>query len=209
MMELNKVLLPTAYLPNLQYMACIVNADEAWIEGCENYVKQSYRNRSYILTANGVIRLTVPVIHHGKVPIRELEIDYRQNWPVQHWRAIQSAYAKAPFFEHFGEYIKEAILTPISLLFQYNQNLLQLFLQLLRVKKQIDVTTTFQREPSPEFWDGRKLIHPKNELQTHTPAYYQCFGSDFEQNLSIIDLLFCEGPQSLHHLRQIKFNLQA
>ena len=77
------VKLPTAYLPNIAYFACLEQSGKVFIEAHEHYVKQSYRNRTYILTANGVIRLTIPVIHHGKVPIQVLEIDYRQRWQLQ------------------------------------------------------------------------------------------------------------------------------
>lgn len=199
------ILLPTAYIPNIAYFASLMQATEAWIEGSEHYVKQSYRNRSYILTANGVIRLSIPVLHHGKVPIQELEIDHRKHWQRQHWRAIQSAYAKAPFFEHFEQALHAALHFESPTLFEFNQNLLQTCLDLLRIKTKINVTTRFRQELDKEHWvDGRTLFHPKNPLKASMPSYFQCFGEGFEPNMSIIDLLFCEGPQATMFLAQTR-----
>ena len=202
---MKKILLPIAYLPNTAYMASILQADEVWVEACENYVKQSYRNRSYILTANGVVRLSVPVLHHGKVPIRELEIDYKQQWQNQHWRAIQSAYAKSPFFEHFEGPLADAIYRREDTLFDYNLNLLETCLQLVGRDPELRLTPSFRKSfKKGVIQDDRALFHPKNDLHVVTPTYFQCFGEEFAPNLSIVDLLFCQGPQVLVTLQKTR-----
>src|SRR5688572_3856586 len=97
-----KVILSTAYWPNLLYFHHLMNSEEVLIEQWENYSKQSFRNRTEILSANGVLSLSIPVIHtSSKQLTRNLRINYKENWQIRHWRAITSAYNNSPFFEYF------------------------------------------------------------------------------------------------------------
>lgn len=203
---MKEVILTSQYLPNLAYLSEIVKADRVWIEAQENYQKQSYRNRCYILTANGIDRLTVPVLHSGKIPIQQIEIDYRQKWQNRHWRAIQSAYAHAPFFEFFKDDFANLIYSNEPLLFKLNHELLATCLRLLGSKAELRPTEAYQAHYEGDLIeDKRDAFHPKKEIQVDIPSYIQTFGEDFEPNLSILDLLFCEGPQASSTLRQLEW----
>ncbi|MFW5699856.1 MAG: WbqC family protein, partial [Bacteroidota bacterium] len=100
---MNKIILPTAYFGNIEYYSLIKQADNVLIEAHEHYIKQTYRNRCEIATANGPLALTVPVKFSNtkKTTIKDVRIDYDTNWQKIHFKAIESAYRKSPFYEHF------------------------------------------------------------------------------------------------------------
>jgi hypothetical protein len=136
--------------------------------------------------------LSVPVLRARKKQlIRQIEIDYAQKWLTDHWRTIHSAYGKAPFFEYFASFFENIFLRKYKYLFDLNLDLL---------------TTTYKIEADPCQDDFRSRIHPKisfrqNNIYDPLP-YSQNFGNNFVPNVSIIDVLFCEGTQSLNIIRQ-------
>src|SRR5687767_12751081 len=102
-----KALLSTAYWPNLEYFYRLLNSGATVIEQFENYQKQSYRNRMWILSANGVLELSVPIEHRAtKELTKDIHISYREKWQHRHWRAITSAYRNSPYFEFFEDRIR-------------------------------------------------------------------------------------------------------
>ena len=102
------VLLSTAYLPNLQYLSAVLNADSVIIENHENFIKQTYRNRCDIITANGKLSLTIPLIKQSdKELISDKKICYSEKWQQQHWRTITSAYNGSPYFEFYEDKFQE------------------------------------------------------------------------------------------------------
>lgn len=201
------VLLTTAYWPNLHYFYYLLNANQVTIEQHEHYQKQSYRNRTSILTANGVLDLTIPVKKTGdKQFIKDLEISYTENWQIKHWRAITSAYKNSPYFDFFEEDIKDFYTTEYSLLLQYNKKQLETVFKLLRQKKTILFSSEFEKETAEV--DLRELIHPKKQFKQDNRvatllenSYYQTFDTKFgfTPNLSILDLLFNKGLESLDY----------
>jgi hypothetical protein len=210
-MKSKPILLESHYLPNVQYFTQIIDSEVVWIEAHENYLKQSLRNRCYILAANKVDRLTIPVVHQKgvKIPIQEIQIDDSQKWQNKHWRAIQSAYAHAPFFEYYSDYFKKVIFEPESSLFQLNLNLLKTCLELLQIKKEIRLTNSFGVVDSEEkISDLRNTIQPNSETEIAFENYQQVFGEQFIPNLSILDLLFCEGPNASAILRKQYLSLE-
>ncbi len=192
------------YLPSLEYFCAILKNDEIIIEAQEYFEKQSYRNRCRIQTTNKIDTLTVPVLNgNKKVLIKDLKIDYSQGWTRRHWGAIHSAYGKAPFFEFYSEYFKKLLDKKPDFLFDLNLEILTICLKLLRLEKKIIFTEYYQKNIENDF---RGLIHPKRNHvvnNLYQPlAYRQNFGNEFEPNLSIIDLLFCQGNQSLSVLKE-------
>ena len=201
-----KLLLESQYFPSVAYFSLLYYADEVYLDVHEHFVKQTYRNRFQIPGSNRVLNLSVPVHHAGrKIPIRELRIDYQQKWVNNHWRAIRSAYGKAPFFDFYADFFHDEIHGNHTHLFNLNQSLLTICLKLLK----LDVIF----RDTPEYWktapegviDFRSVIHPKKPIDNLTwfqpQRYHQIFGKDFVPNMSILDLLFCTGPDAIDVLR--------
>ena len=195
------VLIELQYLPNTLYFSILANADKIIIERNENFVKQTYRNRTHILTPNGVDSLSIPLIgSQKKIKIDEIEIDHNQKWANRHWRAIKSAYGKAPFFEYYADYIETEIYRNHKTLFDLNLSLLTLCLKFLQIDTPIIFTSTYQKSPDLPIIDLRSTIHPKKPFTSSIShvyiAYQQVFGNSFAEGLSILDLLFSEGPNA-------------
>ncbi|MVM41581.1 hypothetical protein GO730_34370 [Spirosoma sp. HMF3257] len=176
------------------------------IEAYEHYQKQSFRNRCYVLTANKVDALTVPVqqgTHHQ--PIRELRIANDQNWRMHHWRCLQAAYGKAPFFEYYAPYFEPIYQKNWTFLFDLNVELLTICLKLLQLRIPLNLTEWYDKSAAIGLFDARSRLNPGNSPETyvfHQPVVYpQNFGVDFVPNLSIVDLLFCQGPSASDVLR--------
>lgn len=197
---MNRILLDLQYLPPVAYFSIIQQADEIWIETRENFIKQTYRNRCRILTSHGAQDLSIPIQHTSpKVAIRELLIDYKQKWMNNHWRSIQSAYGKSPFFDYYSEELEQVILSRKESLFDLNWQLLTICLKYLGLQhKPLHQTTVYQHDTENGLIDLRSAIHPKLPLPDwfQPSPYHQIFGSNFAANLSVIDLLFCTGPEA-------------
>lgn len=201
-----ELLIELHYLPCLDYIAGLMQFDRVRLEAHEHYQKQSYRNRSYVLTANQVDVLTVPVqqgSHHR--PIRDLRIDRGQPWPMHHWRCLRAAYGKAPFYEYYAPEFEPVYRKEWSFLFDLNYELLTICLKLLGVKTPVVLTEWYDKKPVSGLFDARAGINPRNDSESyvfHQPVpYQQNFGQDFVPNLSVIDLLFCQGPQAGAYLK--------
>jgi hypothetical protein len=212
-----KSLLSTAYWPNLHYFYYVLNSEVIFIEQFENYQKQSFRNRTQILSANGPLDLSIPVKKKSRVAMpghatkertKDVEISYAENWQLNHWRAITSAYKNSPYFEHFEDEIQVFYSKKFENLLDYNRKQLDTVLKILRVKKEIQLTTQFEKEPKDKI-DCRENIHPKLEFKEDNAVrgriqkpYYQTFEEkfDFVPNLSILDLIFNTGLESLTYL---------
>jgi hypothetical protein len=195
------VLLSTAYLPNTEYFTCLLNQDPVIIEAHEHFQKQSYRNRCEILSANGKLNLSIPLQKNAdKELITEKKISYAENWQMQHWRAITSAYKNTPYFEFFEDEFKPFYFEQHEFLFDFNTKVVRTILNILRIKKKIRFTSEFQT--GSQLNDLRDFIHPKNVSKMEFKPYKQVFGEKFGfvPNLSVIDLLFNQGLKSKDYL---------
>lgn len=206
MNKINKALLSTAYLPPIDYFRVVAMADKWEIEQCEKYQKQSYRSRCHILSANGPLSLSIPVDRSGghSVPIKSIKVDNSVNWQKTHWGALVSAYQSSPFFEYYKEDFRPFYEKRADSLFEFNTALTKLILESLGLPSDILFTESFTVECVAD--DFRFSIHPKLkspfEEDNKKGRYHQVFAHkfDFKENLSIVDLLFNEGPESLRYL---------
>ncbi|HTF21048.1 MAG TPA: WbqC family protein [Chryseolinea sp.] len=203
---MSTVLVETQYLPSIALFACLSGAKTVLIERHENYVKQSYRNRCQLVDATGRRDLIIPVIHtSGKTPITAVRIDHRQKWVNNHWRFMQSAYGKAPFFEYYADDVHDILYSKTPLLYDLNLRLLSMCLKVLRFDILVAETTSYQKIVENGVLDLRNAITVKNPASMNgifTPVpYVQVFGSSFVENASIIDLIFCVGPEAARAVR--------
>lgn len=212
------LLLETAFMPPVSYFAAIAEEftlsygrvvslvpARLRLEACENYQKQSYRNRCRIYAAGGVENLTIPVVHEGGIsslPIREIKVDWDRDWLPRMERAIVSAYESSPYFEYYRDSLFSILEVRPERLFDLNLSLLRYFLGKMGIAADIDFTAEYERpgETAPDIRDFRGIIHPKRPsiLQMEKP-YWQVFAAKygFKSDLSVMDLLFNEGPDSL------------
>ncbi len=201
------IVLSTSYFGPIQYFTKFLLPGKIVLEKHENYIKQSYRNRTIIFGANGPLVLTVPVKRGSfhKVPIGELEIEYRDNWQDTHWRSIESAYRAAPYFEYYVDEIVPVFQLKTRHLLDLNGIILQLMLDLLQINEDFAYTHSYSQKGY--CFDYRATIHPKKKVPDpfFNPAHYpQVFQSrfGFEANLSILDLIFNAGPDARVILHQ-------
>ncbi len=188
-------------MPSTVFLAVWQHFDQVIIESKEKFKKQSFRNRCRILTANKIESLIVPVQKaSNNIPVQEIRIDYNQNWLHTHWNSIQSAYGNAPFFEHYGPVLKDILYKKHRFLFDLNLEILKYILGVLNVEQDLLFTQNFIKEYPSEVTDLRAEIHPKKSLKPlafYQPVeYVQVFGKHFVENLSVIDLIFNEGPNA-------------
>ncbi|WPP48693.1 WbqC family protein [Catalinimonas niigatensis] len=196
------VLIELHYLPSIAYFIHLQPFRKIILEVNENYTKQTYRNRCYILTANKVQALSIPVSKDGnKTKLKEISLDYTQRWQNNHWRAIQSAYGKTPFFDFFADYFHDILYRKYKFLIDLNVDLLTKCLELLNWHdKEITLTSSYVKATESQWVDFRGIIDiksmpPNDKIEGYT-KYNQIFGKNFVSNLSVIDLLFCEGPNA-------------
>jgi len=195
------LLIDLHYLPCLDVMRGMVLADEVLIEAHENYQKQSYRNRCYVLTSNKIDCLTVPVLAGSRrQPVREVQIDYSQPWIERHLRCLQSAYAKSPYFEYLMPEVEQILHQRLPFLFDLNWSLLTLCRKWLRLNTPVNLTEWYEKTPPIGVFDARSRIDPGQQAEIGLfgpiPRYQQNFGAEFVPNLSVLDLMFMQTTLS-------------
>lgn len=194
-------LLATTYFGPIQWYQKLYRYDDCEMERMERFQKQTYRNRCVIATTNGTQTLTVP-IQQGSRLIKDTRLSDHGNWRHLHWNALCSAYGESPFFEFYQDDIRPFFEKKWEFLYDFNWEITQKMCELLEIQPRIRKTETYEKIT---FHDFREVIHPKHPLPDteFTPLrYYQVYERKhgFLPNLSILDLLFNMGNESIRFL---------
>lgn len=191
-------LINPTYFPNISHFIAMIEADKVYLEVYGNYQKQTFRNRAEIYAANGKLALSVPVSYTQKNRqlFKDVKISYDENWQQHHLMSLMSAYSMSPFFEFYIDDLMPLFKIQFKFLLDLNLKCLEILETALQVDIAKSVTTKFERDPK-DIIDYRYLSQKKNTSTTHAP-YTQVFSEKhgFRADLSILDLLFNEGPNS-------------
>jgi hypothetical protein len=204
MIRNSAILLSTAYFGPVRYFSKLAVYPQIFIEQHENFIKQTYRNRTVILGPNGTIPLIVPVEkgREQKIKIKDLRIAYDEEWQRTHWRTIFSSYNSSPFFEYYADDLELFFRKKFNFLFDLNQQITETLLEILEIPANQHLTDDFEHVPQ-NCLNFRESINPKVHRALDDPSfepklYTQVFSEKFEfiPDLSILDLLFNEGPSA-------------
>jgi hypothetical protein len=196
--------LPMFYLPPVEYFVQLTTYKPGiLIEREEHFPKQTYRNRANISSPDGVLALTVPVVRGAKnhTKVKDVKISYDFNWQRLHWQSLQACYRRSAYFEYYEDELIPFYEKKFDFLFDYSEQLLQFLLKSMKLKVEWAYTESYEAE-YPELFDFRSSINPKKEPNLEQKLYFQVFEErqGFQKNLSIVDLLFNQGPHSGNYL---------
>ncbi|WP_310993945.1 WbqC family protein [Aequorivita marina] len=199
------ILLHPSYFPSIEQMAAIAQAKKVVFEIADNYQKQTYRNRAYIAHSNGKLLLNIPVKHDKKgkrQKTKEVLVENAFPWQDLHWKSLQSAYRTSPFFEYYEDDLKPLFTESVAELMDHNLKINEVLCELIGIEVEIFKTSTY--EFTPKIKDFRFLIDAKRKSLFKPAQYTQVHQANhpFLPNLSVLDLLFNEGPNALTYLEE-------
>jgi hypothetical protein len=195
---------PMFYLPPIAWFTKInIYKPVILIEKNEHFPKQTYRNRANIASPDGMLTLTVPVIKGSKnhTKVKDVKISYDFNWQRLHWQSLQTCYRRSAYFEYYEDDLAPFYEKRPEYLFDYNEQMLQFIFRAIKLPVELTFTETYEAA-YPLLEDLRDAINPKKKMDFNQKPYYQVFEerNGFLKNLSIADLLFNRGPQTINYL---------
>ncbi len=208
---MNAVLLSTTYFGPIQWYQKLYRADEAWIEQHEHFVKQTYRSRCIIATTQGTQALSIPIEHpmcnvqcstFNVQRIKDIRISDHGNWRHLHWNALQSAYGESPFFEYYEDDLRPFFEKRWTFLFDFNETIREKLCELLDISPVVRFTEKYVSDYTSDYREAINPKHPAPDPDFQPRRYYQVYEAKHGVllNLSIVDLLFNMGPESVFYL---------
>jgi hypothetical protein len=198
------ILIHPHYLPNISHFFLLVNSKKIVFEINDNFLKQTYRNRTYIYGANGKLLLSVPVIHSQKNRkiFKDVKISYDKDWLSHHWKSIEISYRSSPFFEYFEDKLICLYTKREKYLVDFNLKSINILFEMLQIDLEYDFTNSYQENYS-SISDYRINSENFNSNDIKIDKYTQVFQSKhgFINNLSVLDLIFNEGPNAINFLK--------
>lgn len=194
--------------PNISWWAFALSTDEVLFDISGHFEKMSYRNRYCIAGANGLITLSIPLQQgrNQRLPLKEVQIANKEDWQTQHWRTITSAYRRTPYFEHYEHSLQTLFDRPFERLIDFNFAAIHWLKQQLKTSFSERIADHFQKDYEDSAFDIRQKQKPSAEKKSVEgyPKYYQLFEDriGFQPNLSMLDLLFSEGPYAVQWVKK-------
>lgn len=195
---------PLFYLPPVSYFSALKEHQFNFIvEKHEHFVKQSYRNRASIASPDGILDLVVPVVKGAKshTSIKDVKISYDSKWQRLHWLSLQTCYRSSAYFEYYEDDLAPFYTKKYTFLIDYNLELLNWVLKQIKQNPVVSFTEEYEKDITAEI-DFRAKFNKKSIHLGETKTYFQVFSdrNKFISNLSIVDLLFNQGPQTKSYL---------
>ena len=201
------IIIDNQCFPCTEYIKEVTEYKNIELELYDVFKKMSFQNRYIIAGANNLINLTVPIAggREQKTLMKEVRIDNSTNWQMKHWRSLTSAYNKAPFFEFYSQDVKRLLFSNEEFLFRFNLKVLEWIFIILKIDSAINFTESFiaHYEDATDYRNyflPRSFQNSTNNFLSYSQVFENRLG--FQPNLSILDLLFCEGPNARHLLNQ-------
>lgn len=204
------LILPVFYLGNIQYWSKLVHQGNIIFNDVENYPKGSFRNRCHIVSSQGLLRLSIPLVggKHAGQKYTQVKIDQQENWQKKHWQSLCTCYGSAPFFHHYAEKLYDIYNQPFIYLWEWNLNVTKMIISMLQINPH-DIRFLSDGNLLEPVLDLSQFFSPKPRFNLPDNAwisieYPQVFESTlgFLPNTSILDLIFCQGPYALNILRK-------
>ncbi|MDC3260903.1 WbqC family protein [Winogradskyella sp.] len=197
------MLLHPTYFPNIAHFVALIKSKEVVFEVCDNYQKQTYRNRSDIYSANGKLLLSVPVSYTQKLrqKTKDVLISSVDDWQSKHLKSFDSAYRMSPFYEFYIDDLMPIFKTEFKYLLDLNLKCFELLTKALELEISTRLSEDFTK-PDNSSYDFRNLVNTKKNNAFQFNKYTQVFTEkhSYINNLSILDLLFNEGPNAINYL---------
>ena len=201
----NEPLFATSYFPPIAYMAALMRMPFFSIEQQDTFPKQTHRNRTVIVTAGGLMTLSVPVVRPQGTHTRtaDMGISYAERWNVIHWRALEAAYNASPYFLYYRDEVEQILMNHYDRLIELNDTILRFLLKKLKLSGNYNYTTQYLHQASHDYRNRFDYKRPEENIAL--PSYAQVFADrmPFQPHVSVLDLLFNLGPEAREYLHNI------